>query len=337
MQSAHLYSSSDVLADMRMNITEEGSERVIWYKASISITPLQAMIGSAGCVKERFLADDEIVEHFVENGTSTILWTIHRPKRGWYIRLRTPSFPPDVFIPLLPLPQTSPYYLDSALTFACRNPPPFSLTISPTPNRQRKDSNETSEKTSETEEDIATHEYPPTPPPLAPSVVVHPPSPRMTQPKLGNYDFKAPPGRHATSSPPAKPPITHFVLSPQSRVTPQQAERSSLFTRMFSALKTNAPAHSYSFTLSPIPDPWAPSSPSTPGRHRDAVPATPVPLLTFSDQTPVWTVNSVSGVIEIDMKLVRSLGVETGFYLAVALTYLDFVSDRESYLAALND
>jgi len=186
-------------------------------------------------------------------------------------------------------------------------------------------------------QDITTHEYPPTPPPLAPSVVVHPPSPHASVPNLGGYDFKSPPGRTVTSSPPAKSPITHFVLSPQSRTTPQQAERSSLFTRMFSALKTNAPAHSYTFTLSPIPDPWAPSTPSTPGQYRDAAPSTPISLLTFFDQTPVWTVNSVSGVIEIDMKLVRSLGVETSFYMAVALTYLDFVSDRESYLAALND
>ncbi|KAH9919030.1 uncharacterized protein B0H18DRAFT_1122727 [Fomitopsis serialis] len=287
--------SSDVLADMRVNITEEGSERVIWYKASISIIY------------------DEIVEHFVENGTSTLLWTIHRPKRGWYIRLRTPSFPPDVFIPLLPLPQTSPYYLDSALTFACRNPPPFSLTISSVLNFEQ--SQETAEKDADKTQDITTHDVP----------------------KLGGYDFKPPPGRTATSSPPAKSPITHFVLSPQSRVTPQQAERSSLFTRMFSALKTNAPAHSYTFALSPIPDPWAPSTPSAQGQYRDAAPSTPIPLLTFFDQTPVWTVNSVSGVIEIDMKLVRSLGVETSFYIAVALTYLDFVSDRESYLAALND
>ena len=291
-------------------------------------------------MKERFLADDEIIEHFVvciqlqwlclsnlsqENGTSTILWTIHKPKRGWYIRLRTPSFPPDVFIPLLPLPQTSPYYLDTALTFACRNPPPFSFTISPPTSPERK-----GEDSVEKPLEIASHEYPPTPPPLAPSVVVHPPSPRSVPPKLNGIDFKPPPGRNAAASAgPPKPPITHFALSPQSRTTPQQAERASMFTRMFSALKANSPAHSYSFTLSPIPDPWAAPSPVTPGRYREAAPATPVPLLSFIDRTPVWTANSVTGVIEIDMKLVRSLGVETSFYLAVALTYLDFVSDRE--------
>ncbi|KAI0728810.1 hypothetical protein C8Q72DRAFT_832089 [Fomitopsis betulina] len=299
--------SSDVLADMRVNISEEGSDRVIWYK-------------------ERFLADDEIIEHFVENGTSTILWTIHKPKRGWYIRLRTPSFPPDVFIPLLPLPQTSPYYLDTALTFACRNPPPFSFTISPPSSPEHKGEDAAEEATQE----VASHEYPPTPPPLAPSVVVHPPSPRSVPPKLNSIDFKPPPGRtNSAPSGPAKPPITHFALSPQSRTTPQQAERASMFTRMFSALKANSLAHSYSFTLSPIPDPWAAPSPTTPGRYREAAPATPVPLLSFIDRTPVWTANSVTGGIEIDMKLVRSLGVETSFYLAVALTYLDFVSDRE--------
>ena len=65
LQSIHTCHSSDVLADMRVNITEEGSERVIWYKASSPSSVHKADINSAGCVKERFLADDEIVEHFV--------------------------------------------------------------------------------------------------------------------------------------------------------------------------------------------------------------------------------------------------------------------------------
>jgi len=38
--------SSDVLSDNRVNVAEEMSERIIWYK-------------------ERFLADNEIVEHVI--------------------------------------------------------------------------------------------------------------------------------------------------------------------------------------------------------------------------------------------------------------------------------
>ena len=60
-----------------------------------------------------------------------MLWTVHRPKRGWYLRLRTPAFPPGVFIPLLPLPQTSPHYAEAALSFACR------MNLSPLPHAPR--------------------------------------------------------------------------------------------------------------------------------------------------------------------------------------------------------
>ncbi|GBE87013.1 hypothetical protein SCP_1002590 [Sparassis crispa] len=321
--SRYLVQSSDVLSDMRVNVSEEGVQGVIWYK-------------------ERFLADEEIVEHLVENATSTIMWTIHRPKRGWYIRLRTPAFPPGVFISLLPLPQSSPYHADAALTFACRtNPPSYSLSNSPLTSSGLKRSLD-SDVTQIGEP--AVHSYPPTPPPQGLTVLVHPPSPRLVQAKLEEI---APTQSIPRRRPPplVQPAITHFLLTPHSAAhIPQPPESASIFSRVMTAFKNNAPSHSNSFTLSPVSmpaltSPTPPSSLSSAGGQTFvAAPVpTPVPILTFHDRTPVYTVRSNFGVIEIDKLLERSFGVATSFYIAVALTYLEFLADRESYLAALGD
>jgi hypothetical protein len=64
-------------------------------------------------LKERFLEEEEIIEHFVvstytsvfgfltstvtmvkHNESQRIQWTMHRPRNGWYIRIRSPAFPP---------------------------------------------------------------------------------------------------------------------------------------------------------------------------------------------------------------------------------------------------
>jgi len=59
--------------------------------------------------------------------------------------------------------------------------------------------------------------------------------------------------------------------------------------------------------------------------------------LTFHDRTPVLTVRSVTGLLELDEKAECELGVAPSFWIAIALTYLDFLEDRESYLAAASD
>ncbi|KAF8144594.1 hypothetical protein K438DRAFT_1992687 [Mycena galopus ATCC 62051] len=58
----------------------EGSDKVLWFK-------------------ERFLEDEEIIEHLVHNETRRTHWTMHRPRNGWYIRIRSPAFQPGAFIP----------------------------------------------------------------------------------------------------------------------------------------------------------------------------------------------------------------------------------------------
>ncbi|KAH9942840.1 hypothetical protein B0H21DRAFT_749654 [Amylocystis lapponica] len=269
--------SSDVLSDMRINVSEEGSEKVMWYK-------------------ERFLADEEIVEHLVENATSTILWTMHRPKRGWYIRIRTPSFPPGVFISLLPLPRASPYHADAALTFACRTNPPSAP-------KRSEDSDVT---LTDVQRGSAVHSYPPTPPTQVPTFVIDPPSPRSVHAKLAQIS-PSPSSSRRPSSRAQQPCVSHFVLVPESAKPPESV---SMFSRVVSVLRSSAPTHSYSFMLAPTPGP--------PSSNAGALP--PMPLLWFRDTTPVWTARSSSGVIELDTEQERALGVGTSFYVAVALT-----------------
>ncbi|THG98227.1 hypothetical protein EW026_g3926 [Hermanssonia centrifuga] len=79
-----------------------------------------------------------------------------------------------------------------------------------------------------------------------------------------------------------------------------------------------------------------PQAQTTPPAEAAPVP-TPIPLLTYHDRTPVWTVGTTYGLIEIDKLRERELGVQTSFYVAVALTYLEFLTERESYIAATAD
>lgn len=305
--------SSDVISDFRVNVLEESSDNVVWYK-------------------ERFLSDEEIIEHLFHNQTSTLRWTIHRPKRGWYIRIRSPTFPPGVFISLLPVPRSSPNYTDAALHFSCR-------TIgrpSPPPGTTAKASNPQSSRGSVDSDATVVHSYPPTPPVVP--VVITPPSPRSLNARLDEIS-PAPPGRRR--QPPSR--ITQFFLAPHStpHVPPsQQAEQFSLFSRAMSLFKNQRPSHSLSFTLTSVEENILQQVPGPSQTNQGLpcwIPATPMPLLVFHDTTPVMTVQSTTGLIEINRAEERMLGVETSFWIAICLTYLEFLEDKESYLAAISD
>jgi len=287
----YVVQSSDVISDMRVNVREEGSEKIVWYK-------------------ERFLSDDEIVDHVVDNGSSQICWTIHKPKRGWYIRIRGPSFPPGLCIPLTAVPKASPYYTTAGLLFHCRTDVPENSpsVVSSTKSSMESDTTLTDQVSPQT-----IHSYPPTPTTSSST----PSSPRMPPSKLDGIGRI---GRKRQTR------VSPFLLAPHSHAhVPQPDQQPSLFGRVFSTLRNHTPSHSLSFTLSPIiPNPPHP-------------PPTPTPLLTFHDRTPVLTVRSVTGLLELDESAERDLGVAQSFWIAIALTYLDFLEDRESYLAAASD
>ncbi|KAF9007063.1 hypothetical protein BDQ17DRAFT_1351344 [Cyathus striatus] len=306
------------MQDMRINVSEENSETVLWYK-------------------ERFLADDEIVENVVHNPTSTICWTIHRPKRGWYIRIRSPAFPPGTFIPLIPVPQNSPYHVDAALSFGSRTNIPVDMPASVDASDFKIDDDD-----STTSSRASVHSYPPTPNPSV-SFAVHPPSPKSSTTPLSQTGKKKSIQRSSNQ-------ISQFVLAPHS-VQPQlqNPTNASFFSRALSVLKSHRPSHSNSFTLSRVASPTTPLSPPPPYASNiqlaaqsttalnAATPPLHPPLLVFHDRTPLYTVYSFTGTIEIDLAEQLLLGVDTSFWIAVALTYLEFLEERESYLAALGD
>ncbi|KAF8207511.1 hypothetical protein K438DRAFT_1713561 [Mycena galopus ATCC 62051] len=356
----YVVQSSDVLADLRVNVMLEGSEKVLWFK-------------------ERFLEDEEIIEHLVHNETRRIQWTMHRPRNGWYIRIRSPAFPPGAFIPLIPPRPDSPHP-PGALLFESRTNAPIPHTsIPPAILRSTSDVDAASPRTSTS----TVHSYPPTPTASAPSLVVHPPTPASVHARLEQAQAQAQSQAQGRQQRPPAQVITPFVLAPApegtSAVPPAQQ---TFFQRAYSMLRSSTAGPSYSFTLSRVVPPASPASGSPyavpraeeegvgvspldstvaltgssppslpPSRAAASPPASPPrttppitspsppaepPLLTFTDSTPTYS-TTVSGLLSLDELEAARLGVDAGFWVAVALTYLEFLGERESYLAALSD
>ncbi|KAF8637130.1 hypothetical protein AX17_003034 [Amanita inopinata Kibby_2008] len=311
---------------MRINVSAENSDKVIWFK-------------------ERYLGDEEIIEHLIHNPSKTVCWTIHRPKRGWYIRLRHPSFHPGASIPFVPLPPSSPYHVDGALSFTSRTDVPHHVATPSVGSNKQFDIQDNAGTSSPTN----LHSYPPTPPTV--SVVIHPPSPEPdSTPKDADVKNQAKATPRTTPSGSPRPmQVTQFILAPHS-VAPQTTDASSsFFSRALSALKNHRPSHSRSFTLSRIPPPIHNSPPppytsqstltltsSEPKTEADTIQPLK-PFLVLHDRTPVLTVGSFTGLIELDQVEERMFGVDRSFWIAVALTYLEFLEQRESYLVAAAD
>ena len=263
-----------------------------------------------------------------------MLWEIHRPLRGWYIRLRAPSFPRNVFVSLTPVPPSSPYHSPASLKFSCRtnivasstHPASASQSSSSSPRVPGTTHSSTDSDATLTEvltgQFSPTHTYPPAPTP--PSVVVSPPSPSVVHAKLNQL---AQPRPRQTQS-----VVTQFILSPHCHATPVSE---GLFSRALRVLRNNGPTHTNSFSLSPLPKEPPPPAPENAGHHHmsfsnisQVVPGQ-VPLLIFHDTTPVFSVSSSTGIFEIHLDEVSKLGVDLGFWIAIALAFGEFLGDRE--------
>jgi hypothetical protein len=238
--------------------------------------------------------------------------------RGWYIRIRSPSFPPGVYISVTPVPTSSPHHSDAAMSFKSRTNLPNS-SDNPAFTLQADASTST------------VHSYPPTPPP-APALVIHPPTPPTSQSELPKEkDKEKEKEKEKPTRKLARPSISEFVLTPY--VVP--ASSTSFFSRVYNAIRDYDRLSSNSFTLSRIsvqsPPPYVASAASSSAALATPNPPASVkclPLLTFYDRTSLLTVRSISGLIEVDLAEERLLGVDTSFWITVALTYLDFLQDR---------
>ena len=257
-----------------------------------------------------------------------MLWEIHRPLRGWYIRLRSPRFPQNVFIPLVPVTPSSPYHLPGSLKFSCRtnvvpaSHPNIPLSI-PSPSPRLPASSHSSTDSDVTLTDVPngqlspTHTYPPAPTP--PRAVVSPPSPSAVHAKLDQL---------------TQPQVivSQFILLPHTHAAAAAPASEGLVSRALRALKNSAPAHSNSFTLCPLPDDPPPTPEVTHHHHHSHLSRGAfglAHLLTFEDTTPVFSVGSSTGVFEIHLDQIERLGLDLAFWIAVALAYGEFVGDRE--------
>jgi hypothetical protein len=153
--------------------------------------------------------------------------------------------------------------------------------------------------------------------------------------------------------------ITQFILTPSSSPPAQESSNTSFFWRALSVIKSYSPSHSNSFTLCRVlhpPKRDGVSSPPPPYRWNASVssveqlptsfpppPDIPTitslrsqrhrrilnsPLLVFHDQTPLLTLRSLTGLIELNQVEEQTLGVDTSFWIAIALTYLEFLEER---------
>lgn len=242
--------------------------------------------------------------------------------------MRSPRFPQNVFIPLVPVPPSSPYHLPGSLKFSCRsNAVPASHPSSPPSLPSPSPRLPGASSHSSTDSDVTltdapngqfspTHTYPPAPTP--PSAVVSPPSPSAVHAKLDQL---------------AQPQVmlSDFILLPHTHATATAPASEGLVSRALRALKNSAPAHSNSFTLCPLPDGPPPTPEATHHHHLHLSRAAfgLAPLLTFEDTTPVFSVGSSRGVFEIHLDEIGKLGLDLGFWIAVALAYGEFVGDRE--------
>ncbi|KAF8509454.1 hypothetical protein JB92DRAFT_2946664 [Gautieria morchelliformis] len=261
---------------------------------------LNEQIISCGLRHERVMTQDEIVERTVQQARCDGLWTTHRSKRTFIPLIPPAPKPAPASVTVGTIPTISaPEHLDGTLAFSVR-------TSRPTPEKA---------SPGEVRINVNTHSYPPTPP-VAPSLsssqTLSVPSPHEIKAKL-----------HAIT--PQNPTtVTHFVFYP-SLPLPTSTTLSpapfAFFSRALAYITPSLPIRSTaSFTL-------APSSPQVGNMA--------VPLLTFTDRPPTFSVLT-TGLLEINKGIERQLGVDPGFWVAVALAYLEFLTERDSYLAAAN-
>ncbi|KIJ25374.1 hypothetical protein M422DRAFT_38812 [Sphaerobolus stellatus SS14] len=256
--------------------------------------------------KERIMTEDEIVGSVMDAATNTLRWTIHRPRQGWYLRLRSPSLPPGAFIPLLPPPHNLPSVeLPTTTAAPIATAEEGSLTFSV---RTREPIQNEEEPTSDIQPTATSHSYPPSPPQTLSSQNLSVPNVESIRAKLGSISQR----KLGT--------VRHFGLVPRLPGHPASASAASgFFSRALSYITPRLPIRSsYSFILSPLLSVGITS-----------------PLLTFTDQTPTFSV-SVSGLLEVNEGVDRLLGIDTSFWITISLAYLEFLEDRESYLAAVN-
>lgn len=332
----------------------------------LKITISDERLGRAEWNQVRTLVETEIIEVLTHMPSNRVSWTTHKPTKGWYIRLRSPALPPGAAIPLTPLTAAAAARFpvteipDGCFTFSCRTMAlnlshhPSYLTASPSsrhsypptsPATSTRGSISSSSTITLVQDDPqpqpapssdSASAPPPTTPESTPSAPQSEPVPAPTASSSRPSSLQQP-LLHPRGPPAAPPPsqITHFLITPEPHLVDshglvhQQMEQrtanqgvSGFFSNIGKRL-LGAVGRGNSFTIR-IPSPASPTTAPT-----------MLTLLTFYDTTPALGLGTpTTGTIELDEGIARLLGVDRGFYIAACLAFLEFLGDKESYLAA---
>ncbi|KAJ1300796.1 hypothetical protein OPQ81_002436 [Rhizoctonia solani] len=279
--------------------------------------------------KTRTLTVHEVIDEL--HAGSELAYSIHRPTRGWYIRVKSYTKPPLV-VDLIPDPlvDTTQPDADSTLMFAMPG--------------VGKGKERESVGSSLAEQDE--YSFPPTPPIRSP-----PPKKRQSDAKPGSLLSEPSSPTSAAHTDPLRSPDPPQLPAPklQPRLQPQpstillftpapppKVPANPSFSRAFASGLLRAVTNTIfspprrSFSLSARSS-GAIGPATTPGLESGPRMALEK-VLEYEDTTPVFSVSQMTGVITT---LNGGFG-NTGLLVACAMAYLDFLSEREAYIASAN-
>ncbi|KAG8737263.1 hypothetical protein FRC10_008392 [Ceratobasidium sp. 414] len=319
--------------------------------------------GDTKWCKTRILAHKEIIDEIrTPEPSNALKYTIHRPTRGWYIHIRAATAAP---LALTPNPLADPDRTDADCELMIQLPmglrykgkereverarglgdqdewsfPPTPPIRSPPRRAPLKEPESAS-----TSPSTSTHTDPlrsPSPPPSSTSITSKL-APRVPPPPMPTIPLIFAP------LPPPVFPQKQPVLSRAYASGILRILANTLFSppRRSFALSTRLPATPDQREHESIPTPAIEAGPAGMG-------GPVIPVLTYTDTTPVLAVSRMTGVLSLDMGLLGTMlmgGVEEtredengaeweeeiGLLVAAVLGYLDFLNDREGYIAAAN-
>ncbi|KAH8928975.1 hypothetical protein BT69DRAFT_1315936 [Atractiella rhizophila] len=258
-----------------------------------------------GWIKTRELVEDEIVSSVIDEESSLALWTIHRPIRGWYLRLRRSQS----LLSSAPPSNTNSYI---ALSPSRQQPTSLSFTISSSSQTNQTSLHGHSKSLS-----------------LTSSLSPLPLSPNPSLP-IQRHVSSSPstPLQNPTStfSPPQNPTILvngkekrtrSFMLSPET-AEPQEVYKTFNPLRVVRDLwNWKEKEKGLSFVI------------MEEGRI----------IGRFEDRPKLWS-TTTEGTLFLEVPAIESLGAagreteEESMWIAVCMAYLEFLEDRDAYHAA---
>ncbi|KAF8687617.1 hypothetical protein RHS03_09913, partial [Rhizoctonia solani] len=281
----------------------------------------------------RTLTLHEVIDEL--HAGSELAYSIHRPTRGWYIRVRSHK-KPTLLADLIPDPlvDTAQPDADSILMFSM-------------PSVKGKERESVGSSLAEQDE----YSFPPTPPVRSP-----PPGKRKTDPKPDSLlSEPSSPTTTTTAShtDPLRsphPPRPSARLEPHAQLQLAQPTLTLVFAPTPAPKIPDSPSFSRAFAsglfravtstiFSPPRRSFSLSARSSGGTMPATTPALESGprlelerVLEYEDTTPVFSVSQMTGVITV---LNDGYG-DTGLLVACAMAYLDFLAERDGYIASAN-